>query len=199
MLQFDKCIFSYDINCVDGDIIFRSKENSINSLSGQVFPSLPMEVKSFYFGKINNWYWADNCNGQIYFFDPVTNEIIYQNKREEFKVTIGWTPVPIDDSRILLSQRFEKEKKICILNLKDFSFVDVSYQGNHGYPEYNLVVDRVRDRDRKIDFLIAYDTVTGTEKWRYDDFHEYENNIREKKLNPCMRFLGLQKACYGFS
>lgn len=40
MLQFDKCIFSYDINCVDVDIVFRSKENAINSLSGRVFPSL---------------------------------------------------------------------------------------------------------------------------------------------------------------
>jgi outer membrane protein assembly factor BamB len=191
MLRFNKCIFSYDINCVDGDIIFRSEENTINSLNGRVFPSLPMEIKSFYFGKINNWYWADNCNGQIYFVDSLTNEVIYQNKRDEFEVTIGWEPVVIDDSKILVSRWFGNEKKISIFNLKDFSFVDVSYQGNYGYPEYNLVVDRVRDRDRKISFLIAFDTATGTEKWRYDDFHEYENNIREKKVESVHEIFGV--------
>ena len=174
MLQFNKCIFSYAINCVDGDIIFRSKENAINSLNGRVFPSLPMEVKSFHFGKINNWYWADNCNGQIYFVESLTNEIIYQNKREEFGVTIGWEPVFIDDSRILVSRGFGEQKIISILNLKDFSFVDVLYQGNYGYSEYNLVVDRVWDSDRRIDFLIAYDTSSGVEKWRYSNFREYK-------------------------
>jgi len=194
MPKFNRHFFSYRMNSVGGDIIYRSKENTLTSLSGRVFPSLPMEVESFYFGKIKSWYWADNCNGQIYFFDPVADEIIYQNKREEFKVTIGRKPIFVDDSRILLSRRVEGEKRVCILNLKDFSFVDVLYKGNYGYPEYKLIVDRVPDGDGRIDFLIAYDTLTGLEKWRYADLREYKavlsDEIKTESVRSILALVG---------
>jgi len=191
MFQFKKCIFSYDVNCSGGEIFFLSEKKIINDFSGRVFSLLPMESEVFNFGKIGSWYWADNLHGQVFLFDFVADKVAYQNRKEEFKVSIGWSPVFIDGSSILVSRRFGREKKASIFNLKDFSFVDVPYQGHYGYSEYSLVVNRVWDSDRRIDFLITYDTATGTEKWRYDDFHEYENNIREKKVESVHEIFGV--------
>lgn len=122
----------------------------------------------------------------------MANEIVYKNNKEDFKVSIGQAPVVIDSSRILVFRRFGREKKVSIFDFRDFSFVDVSYQGRDGYSEYNLVIDRVWNGETKNDFLIAYDTLLGVEKWRYEDLPEYKAKLSgEIKTESVQKILAL--------
>lgn len=70
--------------------------------------------------------------------------------------------------------------------------IDVPYKGNYGYPEYNLIVGRVRER--KTDFLIDYDTLTGLEKWRYADLREYKallsGEIKTESVRKILALVG---------
>jgi hypothetical protein len=176
MFQFNKHIFSYDIGLIDGELFFLSKDRKIERLNG-IFFDQQIDGDGFYISRFGGCYWLDDHNGQAYALDEITNTIVFQNQKENFKVTVGREPVSIDNNHMLVSRRIGREKIKSTLNVRNFTFSDVVYRGNYGFPGFHLVVDKIFDEDRRVDYLVGYSTQTGMQIWRYDCFREYQARL----------------------